>query len=90
MTEFEQIYDTLRGELLPEYAVPGVENLFAPGSICDREYAEMRHAYERLLERLGQEDEDADLEIMVNTMTEIQTHIAREMFLLGVRLGKEP
>ena len=83
MTEFEQIYGTLLGELLPEYAVPGIEDAFAPGSFCDKKYAEMRDAYQRLCLRLGVREEDPDLEIMVNSLTDIQHHIAGEMFRLG-------
>lgn len=79
------IYETLRGNLCAEYAVPGVEDAFTDGSFCAGKYEEMTSAYMRLLDRLGVEDEDADVEIIINALTDIQDHIAREMFFLGVR-----
>ena len=85
MTEFEQIYGTLLGELLPEYAVPGIEDAFAPGSFCDKKYAEMRDAYQRLCLRLGVRDEDPDLEIIVDSLTDIQHCLAEKMFRLGTQ-----
>ena len=85
MTEFDDIYETLLGERLPEYAVPGVENAFGPGGFCDEKYAEMRSSYERLCLRLGAGDEDDDVEIIINSLMEIQKEIAGRMF----RLGKE-
>ena len=71
------------GDRLPEYAVPGVENAFAPGSFCDRKYAAMREAYERLCHRLGAGDEDPDLEIIVDSLMDIQHFLTKTMFHLG-------
>ena len=36
MVPYDELYDTVRGLMAPEYAVAGVENLFAEGSYCQR------------------------------------------------------
>lgn len=89
MIDYEKIYDTLCGNLLDEYAVAGIENVFAEGSFCDCRYGRMRSAYERLCGRLGVRDEDSDLEIIVDSLLDIQSYIARKMFFLGVQYREE-
>ena len=85
-TLLDDIYRILVGFYIPEAAVPGVPDLFAPGSFCDREYAKMRDAYERVCTRLGVDvdDEDEDLNIMVEAMESIQEVLCKEMFRLGM------
>ena len=85
-TLLDDIYRSLAGFYIPEAAVPGVPNLFAPHSFCDREYARMRQAYERICIRLGVnvDDEDEDLNIMVEAMESIQEVLCKEMFRLGM------
>ncbi len=82
----DEIYRSLTGFYIPEAAVPGVPNLFAPHSRCDREYARMRDAYERVCIRLGvdADEEDEDLNVMVEAMEAIQQELAGQMFLLGM------
>ena len=82
----EDIYRTLTGFYTPEAALPGVPDLFAPYSPCEREYARMRQAYERICIRLGVnvDDEDEDLNIMVEAMESIQEVLCKEMFRLGL------
>ena len=89
-TLLDDIYLTLTGQLLPESAVEGIPNLFAPYSRCDREYTKMRAAYERLCRRLGLDvdDEDSDLNTMVEALEHIQELLCKEMFLLG--MGNAP
>ena len=79
----EDVYLTLCGELVEEACVPGVENAFSPGSLCDREYRKLRLAYDRLLQRLGEKGEDSDVEIMIGSMLIIQQELCTRMFLLG-------
>lgn len=45
MVPYDELYDTVRGLMASEYAVAGVENLFAEGSYCQRRYDDMRQAY---------------------------------------------
>ena len=84
----EYVYYSAIGQLSQEEAVPGVENLFADGSICDGLYAQVLEAYERLRERLGVLNEDDDVEIIINSLMEIQKEIAGRMFRLGKEMGR--
>lgn len=79
----EDIYYTLLGELEDKAAVPGVENAFEPGSLCDWEYQRLRQAYDRLLLRLKKTDEDADVEEILACMLSIQRELCVRMFQLG-------
>ena len=83
MPKFENIYDTMSGLLLESYAVPEIENLFLEGGYCDREYDRMRSAYERLCRRLGEQDEDEGLNIMVDALENIQKVMCKAMYELG-------
>ena len=87
MHNFEDVYETLLGERLPEYAVPGVENIYETGSACDKAYTRIYQAYGHLCQRLGVADEDPDVEIIINSLLEIQNEVARKMFSLGKKLG---
>ena len=62
----EDVYNTLEGCLVAAACVPGVENLYAEGKHCMELYAEIQDAYGRLCDRLGVQDEDADVEIITN------------------------
>ena len=52
MHTFDEIYESMLGLLMEEYALPDVNNAFVRGSYCDRQYARMRDAYERVCQRL--------------------------------------
>ena len=69
--------------MLPEAAVPGVSNLFTPGSECYQAYAAALDAYYRLLDRLGLQDDDPDVEIIFNALLHICRTVGKEMYLLG-------
>ena len=77
------IYLTLQGLLTPEAAVPGVPDLFAPGSPCEQEYASLQEACQRICARLGVE-EDQDLNRILDSLENIQAALCREMFRLGM------
>lgn len=83
----DTVYQTVIGELQPDFALQGVEDSFAPGGLCDKAYEEMRCAYNRILERLGIENEDIDLETILHCMTVIQKEIAYQMYRYGVHFG---
>ena len=82
------IYLTLIGELCDEYRMSGVENLFAAGSECDRLYAQIFESYARLRERLGSDDEDEDVEIIINSFMRIEKLVAIRMFEYGRKFSK--
>lgn len=79
----ETVYQTLIGAYEEKYNVPGVENAFAEGSQCDRLYQQVYEANCRLCERLGQQDEDPDVELIVNNLLEITRVLCLEMYRYG-------
>jgi len=83
----EAVYLTLTDELLEEYCVPGVENLFDEGKPCARHYQKMRNAYERLLDRLGRAEDDPDLDIMVDSLRSICKESGYAMYRCGARFS---
>ena len=83
MLDFDDIYESMLGLRLPEACVPGVEDAFSEGSLCQREYDRMRSAYERLCTRLGAGDEDPDLNTMVNALEAIQQELCERMYRFG-------
>ena len=85
----EDIYDSLQGVLIPEARVPWVQNLFLEGSPCDLAYSQMLLAYERLRDRLGVEFEDDDVEIIINSLLDIQQILGFEMFRCGVAYARQ-
>lgn len=80
---FDDIYYTLCGDVLEEYAVPGIENVFAEGAVCDVLYTELQEAYERLRHRLGVDDEDEDIEVIINNLMDIQRILCERMYSYG-------
>ena len=77
----ELVYESLIGELVEP--IKYVPNAFEPGSYCSARYQEMLDAYERLRGRLGVADEDADVEIIINSLLSIQRRLCLEMFELA-------
>lgn len=84
----DQVYDTLLGNLIPAYRLPWVENIFEPGKPCHEAYGEMLRAYERLCERLGEADEDQDVEIIINSLLRYSKISAKKMFKYGMQYQK--
>lgn len=80
--DFEDIYASLKGMLIPEYTIPWVENAYVRGGVCERKYIEMRDAYERLCDRLGVDvdDEDEDLNDIVNSLEVIQRQMCECLY----------
>ena len=85
----EYVYHTLLGEAEEGFCVPGVENLFEEGSVCDCAYEQMLDAYARLRERLGIENEDADVEQIINALRTIERTVSMKMFEYGVQAARE-
>ena len=84
----DDVYYSLQGVLMPEARIPWVKDLFLPGSLCDLAYSHMLDAYERLRDRLGVPDEDADVETIINSLMEIQGILSREMFRCGLEYAR--
>ena len=83
------VYETLYGVRMTEDGVPGVENLFADGMPCAEAYEQMLKAYERLRDRLGTVDEDADAEVMINALLNIFLRMSMKMFEYGGKFAQE-
>ena len=85
--QIQDIYFTLTGVMQEQFRVPGVENLFAEGSECMNWYSEMLAAYERLCERLGVLDEDADVEVIIDSLMSIERKVSMKMFEYGMKFA---
>ena len=77
----EFVYESLIGELVDP--IKDVPNAFEPGSYCETRYRQVLEAYERLRGRLGVADEDPDVEIIIDSLLEIQRKLCVEMFDLA-------
>ena len=77
------VYDSLQGSLVPEAHIVGVKNLFLNGSPCDRAYSNILNAYERLLSKLNETDEDPDVEIIIASFFTILRISGEEMYRCG-------
>ena len=85
----EDVYHTLLGVQAEAARVPGVENLFAAGRVCERRYADMLEAYGRLCVRLGEEEEDEDVEIIIRSLMGIAREMGYSMFQYGAKFGRD-
>ena len=85
----ENVYLSLTGELREEYAIDGVENAFAEGSLCDRLYREVYQANLRLCKCLGQAEADRDVETIINNLLEINKQIGLKMYHYGQKFAGE-
>ena len=83
-----RVFETMTGMLIPEYRVPGVENLAVRGTPYDEACKIAWEARLRLSERLGTDDQDEDLLDLVNAMDGVQEIIAIEMFKKGYEFAK--
>ena len=76
----ELIYLSLIGEL--GTPLRGVENAFAPGSVCEMLYQKIYNAKCSLFQRLDQ-DEDPDVECIMDGFWEINRELCLRMYRLG-------
>lgn len=83
MDYIDEIYAAVQGLLTEDTLFPWVQNAFTPGSPCEKAYSHMQDAYARLCKRLGVADEDPDVEVVIDSLLEIQRELCREMFLCG-------
>ena len=84
MFDFDEcVYETLNGNLMGSSAIPGVENAFEENSYCMNLYEDMLDAYHRIVERLGERDEDADVVIIINNLLDICKYMSLKMFNYG-------
>ena len=80
------VYLPVTGQLVEDARLPGVENAYAPGSLCSKCYDEL---YELLETRFDPDNDEDDrvLTDILNDMSTIQKELAFRMFRLGMRFG---
>ncbi len=83
----EYVYESLQGTLCHPH--PDVKNLFGAGMPCERWYAEMLDAYLRICNRLGGDEEDDDVEVIITSLLRIQREIALQMYQYGVKFKEQ-
>ena len=88
LTLAEHVYDCLLGQFVSEKALDWVENIYTDGSEYDRNYSAVLDAYERLCQRLGADEEDRDVEVIINAMLANEQIVALKMFELGMYYAK--
>ena len=82
-------YETMACHVIEEYRMPGVEDAFAEGSFCQCRYHDAMDAYDRLRSRLGVQDEDGDVEIIIQAFEDIQKELCCKMYCCGAKNGVE-
>lgn len=87
MDKRQWAYETMACFMKEEHKMPGVEDAFAEGSYCARCYREIWEAYGRLRDRLGVEDEDADVEIIIRAFEDVQQELCYRMYDYGAIFG---
>ncbi len=75
---YDKIYYSLIGELNEGEAREGIPNAFAPGSECDCAYTRLIEARNRVVEKMGTDD-DPDLSQMLTQMNTIQRALCRQL-----------
>ncbi len=77
------VYESMLGER--KFPIVGVEDAFAEGGVCEREYEKMREVYACICQRLGVGEEDAELDGMIDSMERICRELCMNMFDYGVK-----
>lgn len=83
----ELVHLSIQGELIPEYTIEGVENIFDNGGIGIQLYINARNAYRRVCDRLGEKDEDPDLDAIFTNLEALEKEIAIRMYQYGAKFG---
>ncbi len=81
MDLYDEIYYSLIGELTADRALPWVDDAFAEGGVCHGAMLRLDAARQRLLERLGRE-EDRDLDELLSASEEITRLLCRQIMQL--------
>ena len=80
----DTVYDLLTGNRLPVVGDPVVENMFSEGRTCEELYNSVYEANVRLCDRLGVQ-EDADVELIINSLLHISELLGKKMFHYGAK-----
>lgn len=88
ISEFQYIYFTAIGQLIPEARVPWVKDITGKGTVYSQCYKEFWEAREHLCERFDLEWEDADLELIMDGIMHVEEAVGRAMFENGIEYAK--
>ena len=77
-------YDRLIGESEGNESTLVIENMFDRGEICSELYNDVYEANICLCDRLGVQ-EDADVELIINSLLRISRLLGRKMFQYGMK-----
>ena len=80
----DTVYNMLIGEHTPMIGDPIVENMFAEGRTCEQLYNDVYEANLRICQRLNTQ-EDADVELIINSLLRISKILSTKMFDYGVK-----
>ncbi|MBR4030160.1 MAG: hypothetical protein IKJ06_02035 [Clostridia bacterium] len=84
-----KVYDTMIGNTVPAFRVQGVENIFEKGKPYYDLYMDACSARDRLAERLNVlYDFDDDMQMLFNSLLDMQDEVAIAMFLKGYEFGQ--
>ena len=83
----EWAYETLVCGVEDGYQMPGVACAFSDNAYCLKRYAVALDAYERLCQRLGVQDEDEDVEIIIRAFMDIERELCFRMYRYGAEFG---
>ncbi|MBR5570881.1 MAG: hypothetical protein IKW10_08345 [Oscillospiraceae bacterium] len=88
-TQIQEILLALQGELIDHPWKDIVPNLFAEGMPCAELYEAVYDANCRLCKRLGDLEEDEDVETIISNLLKIAEMQSIEMFRCGWKFAKE-
>ena len=88
-TEIQEILLALQGQLVINPWKNSVPNIFAKGMPCSQLYEEVYDANCRLCKRLGDVDDDPDVELIINALLQIADIQACETFRCGMKFATE-
>ena len=82
--DFEDIFSVMMGSQQPAAGISWVENGFRGETGIVTAYQNFWTAREHLCRRFGLDWEDADLELFMNGILELEREVAWRMFLYGI------
>ena len=86
-TFIDRVYETLVQDVVDIYRVPGVDYLFDAGQPCMQLYCQALDAYQNLCQRLGETDEDKDVETIFRAFLQMEREIGYRMYEYGAQFG---
>lgn len=83
----QTVYFTMLGELDTKHCIPEVTNEFSTNMPCAQLYETVYAANRRICQKLGNVEEDRDIETIINSLLQIQQLLCFQMYKYGARFG---